>query len=133
MIIEIISLCDAATDSQGKLNILGTFDTIWTRQVPMVYPQCAVAMRIRFTRIEEGEHRLKINILNEDGKLAMPSLDATIKVVFSHESDSAVTNLILNIQQLKLEKHGQYAIDVAINGRQEASLPLFVREALSPV
>lgn len=132
MVIEVMALCDAATDSQGKLNILGAFDTLWTRQAPMIYPQCAIALRIRFSRIEEGEHRLKINIQNEDGKLAMPSLDATIRVAFGQDVESVATNLILNIQQLKLERCGPHAIDVAINGRQEASLPLFVKQAPAP-
>ena len=36
MDIQIAILCDAATDTHGKLNILGTFDTIYTSQLPAV-------------------------------------------------------------------------------------------------
>jgi len=34
MYIEVMSLCDAATEAQGKLNILGTFDTIFSQKLP---------------------------------------------------------------------------------------------------
>ena len=48
MQVEIFSISDAATSENGKLNILGAFDTIWVRQFPALYPHCAVAVRMRF-------------------------------------------------------------------------------------
>ena len=54
MTIQIAVLCDAATDYNGKLNLLGTFDTILTSQLPAIHPQCSIALRIAFNRIEEG-------------------------------------------------------------------------------
>ena len=80
MNIEILALCDAATDQQGKLNLLGAFDCIFARQVPVVHPQCSVALRIRFRRIESGAHRIKISFVDEDGKPVVPSLDANVNV-----------------------------------------------------
>ena len=38
MRLEIFTLCDAATDSVGKLNILGSFDTLWAREAPVSHP-----------------------------------------------------------------------------------------------
>ena len=40
----------------------------------------------------------------------------------------AYRNFILNIQRLKFEKFGQHAVDIAIDGRQEASIPLEVKQ-----
>ena len=34
MNIQVAVLCDAATDDNGKLNLLGAFDTIYTQQLP---------------------------------------------------------------------------------------------------
>ena len=129
MKLEIFALCDAATVSGGKLNILGAFDSITAAKVPVVHSQCAIAVRLRFDRIEEGEHRIKINVVDDDGRSIMPGLDGKIMVKFAGEDDSAITNFILNIQQLKLEKFGQFGIDLAVNSRHEASLPLLVKEA----
>lgn len=129
MNIEVIALCDAATESGGKLNILGARDTIWLPQVPAVHPQCAIALRIRFSPIEEGNHRIKINIADEDGNLVVPSLNGNVSIKPRGGQSSVTANLILNIQRLKFGKFGQYSVDVALDGRQEASLPLFVKDA----
>ena len=37
------------------------------------------------------------------------------------------SNFIVNIQKLKFEKEGLYSIDIAVDGRQEGSIPLLVR------
>ena len=121
---EVFVLCDAATETVGKLNILGAFDNIYSRPSPATHPQCAIALRVRFNQIEKGEHKIRVNIVDEDGKLIMPSLDAKINVDFPQNMDSSIANLILNIHGLKIEKFGKYSVDLAIDGRQEASLPL---------
>ena len=128
MNIEVIALCDAAIQSGGKLSILGAFDTIGLPQVPAVHPQCAIALRIRFSPIEDGSHRVKINIADEDGNLVVPSIEGNVSIKPRRGQGSVTANLIFNIQRLKLDKYGQYSIDVAVDGRQEASLPLFVKE-----
>ena len=129
MNIVVFSLCDAATvDVAGKLNVLGAFDTIWTGKLPMVYPQCALALRIRFESIEKGEHRVAVNFVDLDGKPVIPAAQGSINIQFPDEQRSGSANLVLNLQMLKLESHGEYSIDLAMDGRKEASLPLFVRE-----
>lgn len=60
MEVEIFALCDAATDYGGRLNLLGTFEQIRTKQFPAAHPHFAVALRIRFERIEEGDHPVRI-------------------------------------------------------------------------
>ena len=129
MNIEVFSLCDAATvDIAGKLNVLGAFDTIWTAKLPIVYPQCALALRIRFDSIEKGEHRVTVSFVDLDGKPVIPAANGSINIQFPEEQRSGSANLVLNLQMLKLENHGEYSIDLAVDGRKEASLPLFVRE-----
>ena len=127
MNIQIAVLCDAATDYGGKLNLLGAFDTIVTSHLPAVHPQCSIALRIAFSKIEEGSHKVKINFVDEDGKFVMPSIDMPVDIAIPAEVNSLVRNFIINIQQLKFDKPGQYSIDVALNGRMETNIPLFVR------
>lgn len=127
MHVEVFSLCDAATvDAGGKLNILGAFDTIWAPQMPLVYPQFAIALRVRFESIEVGEHKISFNFVDMDGKHILPPATGVISVVFQQEQRSASANSILNVQMVQLANYGEYSIDLAINGRKEASLPLFV-------
>lgn len=127
MIFQIAVLCDAATDYHGKLNVLGTFDTIVTGVLPAIHPQCSIALRIAFNRIEEGHHKVKMNFVDEDGRFVMPSIDMPLDVAVSGEAAFQARNFIINIQQLKFDHEGQYAIDIAINGRHEVSIPLFVK------
>jgi hypothetical protein len=128
MNVDVLALCDAATDQQGKLNILGAFDTIFAKEVPWMHPQCSVALRLRFQRIEEGKHKIRIHLVDEDGNLIIPSLDADLQVKLPANQDSASVNMVLNLQRLKLEHYGTYAANLAVDGRQEGSIPLYVKE-----
>lgn len=127
MNIQMAILCDAAADYGGKLNVLGTFDTIVTSHLPAVHPQCSIALRIAFTKIEEGTHKVKVNFVDEDGRFVMPSIDMPVEVVVPAELNVLVRNFVINIQQLKFDRPGQYSIDIAIDGRQETNIPLLVR------
>ncbi|MCK4948331.1 MAG: hypothetical protein KAI03_05930 [Candidatus Aureabacteria bacterium] len=129
MKIETFVVCDAAADYYGKLNILGAFDSMVLKKMPYVHPQCAVALRLRFSQIEEGGHKFRINIIDEDGKPVIKHIDGGVKVSFDKcPYNSIALNIVLNIQNLKIGKYGEYAIDLAIDGKQEASLPIFVTE-----
>jgi hypothetical protein len=126
MNIEAFLLCDAATEQQGKLNVLGAFDNIWTKNVPAIHPACAIVARIRFEKIEEGNHPVKIQIIDQDGGNIGPKLEGNISVRIASNLDSSIANLILNIQRLKFKQYGQYRIDLAVDGEIKASLPLRV-------
>jgi len=128
MDIQVAVLCDAATDNKGKLNLLGTFNSVHTRELPANYPQCSIVLRVVFKRVEEGSHKLRINFVDEDGKFVMPSIELPFDVSVPENDSFAYRNFILNIQRLKFEKFGQHAIDIAIDGRQEASIPLEVKQ-----
>ena len=128
MQIEVFSLCDAATDTAGKLNILGAFDMMLVSKIPAVYPQCAVALRIRFERIERAEHKVQVHFVDKDGRNVIPPLESQMKVHFIDEQRSVSVNMILNIHGLRIDRAGEYSIDLAIDGQQKSSLPLFVKE-----
>ena len=126
MNVEAFLLCDAATDQQGKLNVLGAFDSISTDKVPTIHPACAVAARIRFEKVEEGSHPVRITIIDEDGKSIGPRLDTTASVQIPDDMASVASDLILNIQRITFPNYGRYRIDIAIDGQIQASLPLNV-------
>ena len=128
MDIQVAVLCDAATDYKGKLNLLGTFNSVHARELPANYPQCSIVLRVVFKVVEEGSHKLRINFVDEDGKFVMPSIELPFEVKVPENDSFAYRNFILNIQRLKFEKFGQHAVDIAIDGRQEASIPLEVKQ-----
>jgi hypothetical protein len=124
----IATLCDAATDYAGKLNLLGAFDTVLTTKFPAVHPQCAIALRFVFNKGEEGHRVFRLSLVNEDGKIVMPSIELAIEIKVPEEVNYLSRNLIINLQQLKFDAPGQYAVEVLMDQRQIATIPLLVRE-----
>lgn len=127
MNIEAFLLCDAATDQRGKLNVLGAFDSIFAKETPTRQRGCSIAARIRFSKIEAGDHTVKIFIIDADGASIGPKLEGNISVRIGDNASAAAVNLILNMQNLEFKQYGQYQIDLAIDGSVQASLPLHIR------
>jgi hypothetical protein len=125
MNIQVAVLCDAATEDNGKLNLLGSFDTIFAPQLPAVHPQCAVALRVTFMSGDEGEHKLKLNFVNADG--IMPPIEIPVSVVLPDDVHFLTRNFIVNIQQLKFAEEGLYSVDVRLDEVSQAGIPLSVK------
>lgn len=127
MHIQTAVVCDAATENNGKLNLLGAFDSIHAHQLPVVHPQCSIALRMTFNKVEEGSRKLRFSFVDEDGKSIMPAIDLPFEIRVPEDGHFVTTNFIVSIQQLRFEKAGTYSIDVAVDGRQEASIPVVVK------
>ena len=128
MKIEVFALCDAATDTRGKLNILGTFDQIYAAKMPVVHPACAIALRMRFDKMEEGAHKVNIQLVNPDGIPVFQPMEGEVHPRMAEDIDSVAVNLILNFQHIKFEEFADYQINLALDDVTEATLPLRVRE-----
>ena len=125
---QVAVLCDAATETYGKLSLLGAFDTICTRQLPAIHPACSIALRMTFTNDEEGAHELHINFVDEDGKPIMPGMPPVpLQVMVPDDTHFVTLHCIVSLQQFKFDKPGLYSIDVSVDGRQRTSVPLLVK------
>src|SRR6516225_3230695 len=98
MNIQVAVLCDAATDDNGKLNLLGAFDTIYTPQLPAVHPQCSEALRVTFFNGEEGKRSLRFNFVDADVRSIMPDLPPIpVDFVLPEDIHVGTLNFIVNI------------------------------------
>ncbi len=127
MNIQVAVLCDAATEDNGKLNLLGAFDTIYAPQLPAVHPQCAVALRVTFMSGDEGERKLKLNFVNADGKSIMPPIEIPVAVALPDDAHFLTRNFIVNIQQLKFAEEGLYSVDVRLDDKSQGNIPLQIK------
>ena len=125
-------LCDAATDDHGKLNVLGAFDTLCSARMPVVHPLCAVALRFNYSPADEGPHQLKLAIVDADGRHLLAPLEVPVMLGLPEESHFGSRNFIFNLQQLRFDTPGVYAVDVTLDGVLVASIPLQVRLIESP-
>jgi hypothetical protein len=127
MKVEVFALCDFAADYGGKLSVMGVFDTILTRQMPAVHAHCCIAVKLRFEKIEEGTKKLRLSISDDDGRLLLPPVEIPLHVAMPPDAHTNALQVVANIGGLKVEAFGEYSIDLALDGRHEGSIPLFVR------
>ena len=129
--LEIFTLCESAADYAGKLCILGAFDHVSAPQAPHVVPRCAVVARLRFHRVEEGTHKLRVSVADADGRSVVPNVEAQVTVPFPETAQSATFNLVVHINGLRLAAFGEYTTDIAVDGMHLGSLPLYFGKAES--
>lgn len=126
MEVQIASLCDAAADYNGKLSLLGAFDTVLVQKLPAVHPHCSVALRIVFRDTDEGDHTLQLAMIDEDGRNLLPKIEAQIKIKLADNMFFSSNNLIFNLQGLQFPAVGQYSIDIRLDDQIIARIPLQV-------
>lgn len=121
------TLCDSAADYQGKLCVLGAFDTLCAPQFPVEHPQCSLAVRLLFKPEDGGHHQLAIHLHDVELVDVMPPFTSTLEVAFPPERIPFVTrNLVLNFQRLRFERPGVYQFDITLDGAEVVSVPLRV-------
>ena len=126
MEVLVATLCDSANDYGGKLCMLGCFDTICAAQMPVIHPQCSLALRICFRPEDEGEHQFRIAFIDDDGAPLMRPFEPKITVSFPADSFFITRNLVLNIQRMQFKNPGQYSIDIQAGDTMITRIPLRV-------
>ena len=132
MQIQLAVLCDAATDYAGKLNILGTFDTLITSHLPAVHPQFSIALRLTFQKHEEGKHAIQMNFVDEDGKSVMSPLEMHLDVTVPDDTIFLSRNAVITMQNLPLNKPGLYSVEISVDGVRMTHIPLLVKQVSNP-
>lgn len=126
MHVQIAALCDSAVDYNGKLCLLGAFDSIYVQRFPAVHPHCSIALRLVFDNAEEGRHQLRLTLIDDDGRSLLPKIEPVVEVRMGKDSFFATSNLVFNLQGMKFDKAGHYSIDISMDGNMIARIPLQV-------
>ncbi len=133
MKVEFLTLCDfAQAEPTGKMNVLGTFDRIVAKEAPVTRSVFAIAARLRFEAHEEGTRTLVLSFIDSDGQRVIPLLRAQLTVKVAPNEPTATVNYVMVLPQLKLARFGDYQVDLAVDDKVEASVPLYVRQRTTP-
>jgi uncharacterized protein DUF6941 len=124
MEIEIFTLADFAQDNSSKLTIVGTFDSIQSKQFPCTHPACAIAIRLRFSKKETGVHSFKLKLNDPAGKEIIPAIEGNIDVAVPSNNQYSAINIVVNLNQLKFEKEGRYSFELFIDDDWATGLSL---------
>jgi hypothetical protein len=129
MEIEIFTLADFAQDNHSKLTIVGTFDSINSKQFPTVHPACTVASRLRFAAKEAGDHNFKLRLIDSKGAEIIQPIEGNINIGIPPNGQLASVNIVVNFNQLKFEAAGRYSFELYLDGDWKSGLPLFLNQA----
>lgn len=130
MELDLAVLADAATmDASGKLNLLGVFDRIQSREFPVRHGRIALALRFSATPEEVGVHDVAIHLVGPSERELL-RLDGRMELRTSPGGGSEGMRLpqILNLDGIVFPEPGDYTFRILVGGRQVSSLGLTVEK-----
>lgn len=127
MKIESFLVSDAATDQNGKLNILGAFDTIFSKEENSIHPHCSISIRLRLMKEESSKHSLYLSIKSPNGK-KLVNMNGDFETAIREGTDSGIINLVLNVRDLKIEGFGKYSISLSIDNNEIDETCFYVKQ-----
>ena len=128
MDIDLAVIADAANVSQeGKLNILGVFDTIWAREFPFRHAAMVFVIRARADFTEQGPHQLDVRLMDADGSQLFKA-GGPLQVPAGVPGRPLKPHVIMGLSGISFPSPGDYSFEVSVDGHHMKSVPLYVVE-----
>lgn len=122
----VATLCDAAVENQGKLNVLGAFDAILAQSFPARF-SCNLALRFSFTAADRGEHKFSILLVDESDPVVPDDLqEADMQVNMPDGATGYSTQNLIKPLQGTIAKEGTYHFAIRLDGEVLVRVPLRV-------
>ncbi len=133
MEVSLALLADYANvTAEGKLNILGVFDTIFADRFPAVHPQMQVILRLEANPAEAGSRKkLELKLMTADGHTLFAigaELGFEVKDPSKPVGEMMKTDQIIGLQNVRFEDRGDYQIAILVNEETKKTIPLKVRQ-----
>lgn len=131
MKILIAAVCDHAWVESGCLSIARTFDSLGAEVFPYTLARMSIALRILIGCSEAGKHILSVRMVDADGRTLMDAgwdIDAHNP---SCDVGESALSFALNGQNITFPAPGDYSVDVFMDGKVEAGIPIYVRRKQS--
>jgi hypothetical protein len=105
-----------AETKEGKLVIVGEFDTIGAAQFPATHPAFFLVARFQGSGAEPRGHRLALRLIGPDGRNTLPEeSDLQLQAVRVHENVSRA-NVLLHFAGLQFPQPGLYHLQLHFDG-----------------
>jgi hypothetical protein len=126
MQVEIFTLCDAATQDHGKLNLLGTFDTLTYPEYPHEVGGFAIVARVRFSAEDGGDHEMDVRWFDADGEEVDRTEPCRINLELDDRRDLA--QHVWVVHGKTVYEPTEYLLQLAVDECPVASIPLILRQ-----
>jgi hypothetical protein len=132
MKVDLFAFCMAASrGSFGELNILGLTDIVVLPKFPAALTSCSIVAKMRFDEVEAGPKEVKFSIINADGRILASPPPQTFNIQLPPGAPSATVGTVVGLINLLIPTPGQYQIGMAVNQREEGTIPLHFLQMLS--
>lgn len=129
MELDLAVMADAANVSQeGKLNILGVFDTIWARDFPVRHPAMVFVLRVRADFTDQGTHHLQVRLMDADGNQLFKA-EGPLQVPSAAPGRHTRPHIIMGLNGITFAKPGDYSFEVMVDDHHLKSIPLHLLRA----
>jgi hypothetical protein len=128
---QLALIADSANISaEGKLNILGEFDTLFAEAVPVRHPTFFFVSKLLIDGADIGDRRLLLRLVDEDGNLVLPPLTARLSIPApgpEHGGHRRSLPIVLGIQDATFPAFGSYVVELRVDDEVLADVPLYLR------
>ena len=120
--------CDAANVSrEGKLNLLGIFNSIHAAEFPCTHPHLALVLRVEARLGEEGSYPLEIQLVDEDGQQLF-DINGQLSLQGAEPGRPMTAQTIMDINNLQLPRPGTFAFEIFLDGHHSRSVAIHAFE-----
>lgn len=117
MKVDIFTLCDSAQEYNGKLIIIGTFNSIYAKEFPTLQPEFALVARVIFGENERGIHNIEFSIKkNDEDAYIMPMGQMTADTADTKSKD-AVINVVVKGNNIPIPSAGTYIVTLKVDNQ----------------
>jgi len=95
---------------------------------PLRHPMPFFILLRREHKDYDEQCSLRFDLVDQDGKHIVPPLSGVVTIAMPDGQATETMNFVVNMQGLKIEKPGTLSIDLAVDGRHEMSLPIYIIE-----
>ena len=117
---------------EGKLNILGIFDTIHSKEFPLHYPNpMQLVLKFEFSATDDdiGKEQICTVVLqDEDGKRIL-TINGAVTPPNPPPGEILTTQIILDLKGVPFRRPGRYEFAIMIKDKEVWNLPLKVVKA----
>ncbi|MDP2627310.1 MAG: hypothetical protein Q8Q58_10445 [Candidatus Rokubacteria bacterium] len=126
----------ANVSADGKLNIMGIFDTIWVDRFPAVHPQMQLIMRLEASPAEAGSRRkLEIKLMTADGRQVLSvaaELGFELRDALQPIGETMRADHIITLGNLRFDAPGDYQFAILVNDDEKSTVPVKARLRQQP-
>jgi hypothetical protein len=132
---QLVALCEAAnTTADGKINILGEFDTLHFQMgQPLIFPTIVFVAKVKAQASELGQHTVQLRVMDEDEQLVAMLLDARAEMA-NHPTPGVEAGLplIIPVHNAKFPALGTYRFQLVLDGEVLTEAPIHVTLKTQP-